>query len=72
MDSCIYEALPNALTRDEIQRSLCKSEKTRTQVHNCVQQKRKQLGDISQNAEIVKKIKSLKTCISSVTDNKKQ
>ncbi|CAG2169723.1 unnamed protein product [Oppiella nova] len=66
MDSCIYEALPNALTRDEIQRSLCKSEKTRGLVHSCVQRKHKEFGDIIQKDEIIDKFKAFKICVNSV------
>ena len=65
MDSCIYEAIPNAFTREEIQKSLCGSVDNRAKVHRCMLKKQNQIDKVLSKQEIRDKFNLYKTCVDS-------
>ncbi len=62
----MFEAMPNAFTRDEIRTSLCSDANARIKVHDCMQEKEKDFTASISSEEMDEKIKMYKTCVNSV------
>lgn len=63
IDSCTFEAMPNAFTREEIRSTLCVDDEARNKLNECMTAKRKEIKEYVTKDEMQNKFALYKTCL---------